>query len=204
MIVATQSKYCTPEEYLELEEQAEFKNEYLDGEIVPMAGATANHNILTGKFHARILLALEDLNYAVFMSDMRLWIPSYRRYTYPDVMMVDGEPIFTDEKQTAIINPCLIVEILSRSTKDYDKTDKFKKYRSIASFREYVLISQTSYNVEQYTKQEDGRWLLTEYLEEDSILKLESVNFEIALKDLYKRVNVDLENPNLENSNPES
>ncbi|WP_204104731.1 MULTISPECIES: Uma2 family endonuclease [Spirulina sp. CCY15215] len=192
MIVATQSKYFTPEEYLELEEQAEFKNEYLDGEIVPMAGATANHNKISLNFCRSFPLSIDEKDYDIFMSDMRLWIPSYRRYTYPDVMMTDGEPIFTDEKQTAIINPCLIVEILSRSTKDYDKTDKFKKYRSIASFQEYILISQTSYNVEQYTKQKDGRWLLTEYLEEDSILKLEAVNFEIALKDLYKRVNFDL------------
>ncbi|MGK7929653.1 MAG: Uma2 family endonuclease [Spirulina sp.] len=194
MIAATQSQYYTPEEYLKLEERAEFKSEYLDGEIIPMAGATANHNVLTGKFHARILLALEDLNYAVFMSDMRLWLPNYRRYTYPDVMVVDGEPIFTDEKQTAIMNPCVIVEILSVSTKDYDKTDKFKKYRSLPEFQEYILISQTSYSIEQYTKREDGRWLLTEYLEENDVLKLESVDFEISLKDLYKRVNFDVVN----------
>ncbi|MEM9541374.1 MAG: Uma2 family endonuclease [Cyanobacteria bacterium P01_E01_bin.42] len=191
MVAATQSKYYTPEEYLELEERADFKSEYLDGEIVPMAGATANHNFLTGKFHARALLALEDLNYAVFMSDMRLWLPSYRHYTYPDVMIVDGEPIFTDEKQKAIINPCVIIEILSGSTKDYDRVDKFKKYRSLPGFQEYILISQTDYSVEQYAKKEINRWLLTEYLNENDILKLESVNFEISLQDLYKRVKFD-------------
>lgn len=187
MVIATTKRY-TVAEYLELEEQAEFKSEFVDGEIVSMAGATANHNILTAKFLARILLALEDLDYAVFMSDMRLWMPDYSRYTYPDVMVVAGQPIFTDEKQTAITNPCLIVEVLSNSTQEYDRASKFKLYRSISSFREYVLVYQNNYCVEQYIKQDDGRWILTEYLEEDAVLKLESVSFEIGLRDLYKRV----------------
>ena len=187
MVIATTKRY-TVAEYLELEEQAEFKSEFVDGEIVSMAGATANHNILTAKFLARIFLALEDLDYAVFMSDMRLWMPDYSRYTYPDVMVVAGQPIFTDEKQTAITNPCLIVEVLSNSTQEYDRASKFKLYRSISSFREYVLVYQNNYCVEQYIKQDDGRWILTEYLEEDAVLKLESVSFEIGLRDLYKRV----------------
>ncbi|MBP0022297.1 MAG: Uma2 family endonuclease [Cyanobacteria bacterium SBLK] len=189
MIAATQSKYFTPEEYLELEEQADFKSEYLDGEIVPMAGATANHNRISLNFCRLFPLTIDRKEYEVFMSDMRLWLPRYRRYTYPDVMIVDGEPIFTDEKQKAIINPCVIVEILSDSTKDYDKTDKFKKYRSLPEFQEYILISQIDYNIDQYAKQEDNRWLLTEYLSENDVLKLASVNFEISLQDLYKRVN---------------
>ena len=186
MVIATTKRY-TVAEYLELEEQAEFKSEFVDGEIVSMAGATANHNILTAKFLARILLALEDLDYGVFMSDMRLWMPDYSRYTYPDVMVVAGQPIFTDEKQTAITNPCLIVEVLSNSTQEYDRASKFKLYRSILSFRDYVLVYQNNYCVEQYTKQNDGRWIFTEYLQEDAVLKLESVSFEISLRDLYKR-----------------
>lgn len=187
MVLATTKRY-TVDEYLELEAKAEFKSEFVDGEIIPMAGATANHNILTAKFLARILLALEDLNYSVFMSDMRLWMPEHKRYTYPDVMVIEGKSVFTDEKQTAITNPLLIVEILSNSTQSYDRADKFKLYRSIPSFKEYVLIYQNSFWVEQYTKQPDNRWILTEYLEEDAILKLECVSFEISLRDLYKRV----------------
>lgn len=187
MVLATTKRY-TVDEYLELEAKAEFKSEFVDGEIIPMAGATANHNILTAKFLARILLALEDLNYSVFMSDMRLWMPEHKRYTYPDVMVVEGKSVFTDEKQTAITNPFLIVEILSNSTQGYDRADKFKLYRSIASFKEYVLVYQNSFCVEQYTKHADNKWLLTEYLGEDAVLKLEYVSFEISLKDLYKRV----------------
>jgi len=187
MVLAT-SKRFTVVEYLEREAQAEFKSEFVDGEIIPMAGATANHNILTGKFYARILLALEDSNYAVFMSDMRLWMTEHNRYTYPDVMVVEGESSFTDDKQTAITNPCLIVEILSNSTRGYDHADKFKLYRSIPAFKEYILIYQGSYGVEQYSKQTDGRWILTEYIGLDAVLKLETIDFEISLRDLYRRV----------------
>ncbi|MBD2318425.1 Uma2 family endonuclease [Phormidium tenue] len=187
MVLATTKRY-TVDEYLELEEKADFKSEFVNGDIIPMAGATANHNILTAKFLARILLALEDLDYAVFMSDMRLWMPDQKRYTYPDVMVVEGQPIFTDEKQTGITNPCLIVEVLSNSTGEYYRANKFKLYRSIASFREYILIDQSSYGVDQYTKRNDGKWVLSDYVGEDAILKLESVNFEISLRDLYKRV----------------
>lgn len=187
MVLAATKRY-TVDEYLELEEKAEFKNKFVNGDIIPMAGATANHNILTAKFLARILLALEDLDYAVFMSDMRLWMPDQKRYTYPDVMVVEGQPIFTDDKQTGITNPCLIVEVLSNSTGEYDRENKFKLYRSIPSFKEYILVEQTSYGVEQYAKQTDGKWILADCVGEDAVLKLESVDFEISLMDLYKRV----------------
>ena len=187
MVLAATKRY-TVDEYLELEEKAEFKSEFVNGDIIPMAGATANHNILTAKFLARILLALEDLDYAVFMNDMRLWMPDQERYTYPDVMVVKGQPIFTDEKQTGITNPCLIVEVLSNSTGEYDRENKFKLYRSIPSFQEYILVEQTSYGVEQYAKQTNGQWILDDYVGENAVLKLESVDFEISLMDLYKRV----------------
>jgi len=187
MILTTTKRYSVSE-YLELEEKAEFKSEFVDGEILAMAGASANHNILTAKFLARIFLALEDLDYSVFMSDMRVWMPVHNRYTYPDVVVVAGQPIFTDQKQTGITNPCLIVEVLSDSTGGYDRENKFKLYRSIPSFREYILISQNGYAVEQYAKQANGKWILADCIGEDEILKLESINFEISLRDLYKRV----------------
>ncbi len=187
MVIATTKRY-TVAEYLELEEQAEFKSEFVDGDIISMAGATANHNKIALNFCRLFPISITGQDYDIFMSDMRLWMPDYNRYTYPDVMVVVEQPIFTDEKQIAITNPCLIVEILSNSTHEYDRASKFKLYRSILSFREYVLVYQNNYCVEQYTKRDDGRWILTEYLEEDAVLKLESVSFEISLRDLYKRV----------------
>jgi len=187
MVLTTTKRYSVAE-YLELEEKAEFKSEFMDGEIIPMAGASANHNKISLNFCRLFPLSIGKQEYEVFMSDMRLWMSDYNRYTYPDVMVVEGQPIFTDEKQTGITNPCLIVEILSNSTGEYDRTNKFKLYLSIASFREYILINQNSYGVDQYTKQNDGRWIITEYLGEDALLKLESINFQISLSDLYKRI----------------
>jgi Uma2 family endonuclease len=187
MVVAVARQH-TPTEYLEREAQADFKSELIDGDIIPVAGASANHNILTGKFHARLLLALEDLNYSVFMSDLRLWLSPHASYTYPDVMVIAGTPQFTDSKQTALTNPCLIVEILSASTEDYDKSAKFRLYRSIPEFAEYILVDQTTYHVEQFTRVKPHQWLMTEWVGADAVMPLKSVAVEIALKDLYKRV----------------
>lgn len=107
--------------------------------MIPVAGPTVDRNMLTGKFHARLLLALEDSDYTVFMSDMRLWLSQHESYTYPDVMVVAGEPQFTSATQTAIANPCLIVEVLSSSTEGYDKSAKFRLYRSLRRFYRIYL-----------------------------------------------------------------
>jgi Uma2 family endonuclease len=190
MVLAATKRY-TASEYLALEEKAEFKSEFINGEIISMAGASANHNILTGKFHALLLLALEDLEYSVFMSDMRLWIPEYNRYTYPDVMVVAGEPVFVDQKQMEVTNPCLIVEILSNSTQTYDHDSKFRQYRSIPTFQEYILVYQHGYEVDHYVKESEDRWVLMTHKGEEAVIKLTSMHLEIRLQDLYKRVKFD-------------
>ncbi|WP_017712995.1 Uma2 family endonuclease [Prochlorothrix hollandica] len=178
----------TAAEYLAQEPQADRKNELIQGTLFPMAGASANHNLLTGKFHARLLLALEDLNYTVFMSDMRLAIPDQATYTYPDVMVIKGEPQFQTPRQTEVLNPCLIIEILSDSTANYDKTAKFQLYRTLPSLEEYILVSQQDYRLEHYTKLDDRRWLLQDITGLEASLQLSSVNLSLSLQDLYKRV----------------
>ncbi|MEJ1936451.1 Uma2 family endonuclease, partial [Nostoc sp. NIES-2111] len=130
MQVATQKRFYTPEEYLELEEKAEFKSEYCDGEIIPMTGGTTNHNKIAGNFYAYLKYALRRQKYEIYIADVRLWIPRYRQYTYPDVMLIQGEPVYTGTNTTTVMNPSLIVEVLSKSTKDYDQGDKFLYYRS--------------------------------------------------------------------------
>jgi Uma2 family endonuclease len=187
MVLAATKRY-TVSEYLALEDKAEFKSEFINGEIIPMAGASANHNILTGKFHALLLLSLEDQEYSVFMSDMRLWMPEYSRYTYPDVMVVAGEPVFVDQRQMEVTNPCLIVEILSSSTQGYDHDGKFRQYRSLSSFRECVLVYQNGYEVDHYVKESEDRWVLLTHRGEGAVIKLVSVPLEVSLRDLYKRV----------------
>lgn len=138
----TQQKYYSPEEYLALEEAAEYKNEYIDGQIVPMASESTNHNHLAGNFATKLKLALKELDYEVFIFRVRLGIPKRSIYTYPDVMVVDGELEYFKDRNT-ITNPKIIVEVLSNSTEGYDRIDKFAAYRTIPSFAEYLLFDQT-------------------------------------------------------------
>jgi Uma2 family endonuclease len=184
----TEKRYHTPEEYLALEEAAEYKSEYIDGEIIPMAGGTVNHNRITLNFSAALNFAFKQQDYEAFMSDMRLWMPQKRIYTYPDVMLVAGEPQYYNNRTDIITNPQVIVEVLSKSTKGYDREDKFEAYRAIATFQEYLLIDQTRIRVEQYSKTANKRWSFQEYDQEDEKVSLTSVPFEISLQDLYHKV----------------
>ncbi|NEP12195.1 MAG: Uma2 family endonuclease [Symploca sp. SIO2C1] len=189
MQLQTQKRYYTPQEYLELEDKAKYKNEYRDGKIVPMTGGTTNHNKIALNFAANLKFGLRGKNYDIYIGDVRLWIPRYRQYTYPDVMVIEGEPIYTGTGTTTVTNPLLIVEVLSKSTKNYDLGDKFIYYRSIPEFKEYILIDQTKYHVMQYAKNPDGQWLLTEQELTEGVLELSSVKFQIHLKDIYEKVN---------------
>lgn len=188
MSVQIEQKYYTPEEYFALEEKAEYKSEYRDGEIIPMTGATTNHNKIALNFCRRFPLEIEGQEYETYISDVRLGIPTYRLYTYPDIMIIRGEPIFEGKTTNTVINPCLIVEVLSKSTQDYDRTDKFKYYRSIPKFEEYILIDQYSFSIEQYIKQSNDRWLINYYEGEQSVLCLSSIPFQISFFDIYFKI----------------
>lgn len=192
MVLQTEKRYYTPEEYLELEEKAEFKSEYRDGEIIPMTGGTTNHNKIAGNFYKKFPLTVQGQAYDIYFGDVRLWIPRYRLYTYPDVMVVKGEPVYEGTSTTTITNPLLIVEVLSNSTKNYDKTDKFKYYRSIPEFLEYIMIDQYNFSVEHFTKKTEGQWLFQEYEGQDAVLVLDCIDFQISFRDIYERVNFEL------------
>ncbi len=192
----TQTRYYTPEEYLELEENAEYKSEYRDGEIIPMTGGTTNHNKIALNFAAYLKFGLKKQNYDVYIGDVRLWIPRYRQHTYPDIMVIQGEPIYTGANTTTVMNPLLIAEVLSKSTSNYDQSDKFMYYRSIPEFKEYILINQYQYHVMQYVKTDDSKWIFTELQSELDILTLETIDFQIALSDLYEQVNFTQVNEN--------
>ncbi|EKQ70045.1 hypothetical protein OsccyDRAFT_0306 [Leptolyngbyaceae cyanobacterium JSC-12] len=185
----TQTRRYTPEEYLELEEHADYKSEYHDGEIIPMTGGTTNHNKIAGNLYAFLKFALRGKGYEPYIGDVRLWIPRHTLYTYPDVMVIQGQPIYEGKGTTTVTNPLLIAEILSPSTRSYDQSDKFAYYRSIPSFQEYVLIDQSQLHVMHYCKLEDGKWLLTEIEGDNAVLTLSSVEFEISFADLYEGVN---------------
>lgn len=184
----TQTRTYTPEEYLELEEKAEYKNEYRDGEIIPIAGGTTNHNKIALNFAAALKYGLKKQNYDVYIGDIRLWIPRYRQYTYPDVMLIKGEPIYQNANTTTVMNPLLIAEVLSKSTSNYDQGDKFLYYRSIPEFKEYILINQYQYHVMHYVKTDDGKWIFTELESESDTLTLQNLDFQIDFQDLYEQV----------------
>ncbi|QYX30959.1 Uma2 family endonuclease [Sphaerospermopsis torques-reginae] len=184
----TQTRTYTPEEYLELEEKAEYKNEYRDGEIIAMAGGTTNHNKIALNFAAALKYGLKKQNYDVYIGDVRLWIPRYRQYTYSDVMVIEGEPIYQNANTTTVMNPLLIAEVLSKSTSNYDQSDKFLYYRSIPEFKEYILINQYQYHVMHYVKTDDGKWIFTELESESDTLTLQNLDFQIDFQDLYEQV----------------
>lgn len=184
----TQTRTYTPEEYLELEEKAEYKNEYRDGEIIPIAGGTTNHNKIALNFAAALKYGLKKQNYDVYIGDVRLWIPRYRQYTYPDVMLIKGEPIYQNANTTTVMNPLLIAEVLSKSTSNYDQGDKFLYYRSIPEFKEYILINQYQYHVMHYVKTDDGKWIFTELESKSDTLTLQNLDFQIDFQDLYEQV----------------
>jgi Uma2 family endonuclease len=189
MQVQTLKHLYTPEEYLKLEEKAESKSEYRDGEIVPMTGGTTNHNQICLNLAANLKFGLRGQNYRVYIGDVRLWIPRYRQHTYPDVMIIEGEPIYTGTNTTTITNPSLIVEVLSKSTQNYGQGDKFLYYRSITEFKEYILIDQKQHHVMQYVKTADDRWVFTELTSESAVLSFSLLEFQISLSELYEQVN---------------
>jgi Uma2 family endonuclease len=177
----------TPEQYLEMERNAEFKSEYDDGFITAMAGASAQHNVIAGNMHGEIRTQLKNRRCVVYMSDVRLLVSPTGLYTYPDVMALCGEPQFEGEEPKTLLNPTTIVEVLSDSTESYDRGRKFGHYRRLPSLCEYVLITQDEVKVERYVRQGDD-WILTELSHLDDLLRLPSIDCEVPLREIYAKV----------------
>ncbi len=177
----------TPQEYLALERKSETRNEYYNGEIFAMAGASREHNLIAGNLFRDIGNQLEDRPCETYMNDMRVWIEATGLYTYPDVVVVCGEPRFQDREVDTLLNPTVIVEVLSPSTEAYDRGDKFRHYRRIDSLHEFVLISQDRMMVERYTRQGKD-WVLSDMTDPDQVLKLESIGCRIPLGRIYAKI----------------
>jgi len=192
MVVQVAKRYYSPEEYLVWEAGADFRSEYLDGEIVPMAGGTTNHNEIVTNLCVALKPPLRAKGYRLFTENLRVWIERYRIYTYPDVMVIAGEPIYSGAGTTTVVNPSLIVEVASKSTKNYDQGDKFDYYRSLPSFQEYVLVEQDRWRVVQHLKTPSGQWLLTDYETQDAVMELASLDLAVALSEIYAEVDFSL------------
>ncbi|EAZ88215.1 Uma2 family endonuclease [Crocosphaera chwakensis] len=185
---ATVIKTFSIEEYLKQEEKAESKSEYIDGQIIPMTGGTINHNQIVGNIYAELHFAFKKLDYRVYVENVRLWIPEKRICTYPDIMVIKDEPIYYENRKDTILNPSLIIEVLSPSTQNYDKEGKFAAYRTIKTLKEYVLISQTQISGEKFVKTGNKQWLFQEYHQEDQQIDLELNDMSLNFSEIYHKV----------------
>jgi Uma2 family endonuclease len=187
-IAQTTERIYTADEYLELEIASETRSEYRNGEIIPMTGGTFNHNDIGGNLYILLKTALKGKNYRSFYADQRVWIPAANIHAYPDVMIVPKPIELQTGRKDTVTNPCFIAEVLSKSTQNYDRSEKFVAYRTIPSFGEYLLISQYSVRVEHHVKTAPDRWLLSEYTDPSIILTLSSFDLQLSIADLYENI----------------
>ena len=182
------TKYYTPEEYLAIEEAAEYRSEYYKGKIFAMAGGSINHNRIVRNLSRKLDQALLNSKCEPFMTDVKVWVEQKDLFTYPDVIVVCGEPEFYQDRDETITNPIIIIEVLSDSTKNYDRNEKFEFYRALASFGEYILIDQHRIHVEHFYLESKKKWIYTDYSDLNDVLKFNKIEFQLSLKDIYDRV----------------
>lgn len=181
----------TSEEYLALERQAEHRSEYYAGEIFAMSGASEVHNLIAGNIFASLHSQFRGHSCRVYMSDMRVKVSASGLYTYPDVVAVCGERQFDDVQHDTLLNPNVIIEVLSPSTEAYDRGNKAAQYRQLTSLAEHLLVSQEQMHVEQYIRQADGQWLFSEVSGKEARIHLPSVKAVLALAEIYDNVPFD-------------
>jgi Uma2 family endonuclease len=190
--MSTQPKvFYTPEEYLALEREAEYKSEYFNGEIFAMTGASRRHDLIAVNILASLHGQLKNRSCEIYPSDMRVKVSPAGLYTYPDVSIVCGEPLFDGKQKDTLLNPTVLVEVLSKSTASYDRGEKFEQYRKLDSLTDYLVVAQNKYHVEHYTRQPDSRWLLSETEDLQQTIHLSSIECDLALADIYDKVEVD-------------
>ena len=190
---AQPNKHWTPEEYLAFERASEEKHEYLAGEVYLMTGASRAHNLIVVNLAAILGNQLKSRDCEAYVNDMRVRISALRSYTYPDVVVVCGEAKFEDNEFDTLLNPTVIIEVLSPSTEIYDRGKKFQLYRTLDSLQEYVLISQDAPRIEHFARQESGQWLLSEVTDLQAQLILPAVGCTLALEDVYNKVTFEAE-----------
>jgi len=182
----TFTKKYTLREYFEQEIQSQTRHEYLDGRITAMTGGTPTHNRIIANLLVALYTKLKNQSYAVFVTDQRLWIPERQMATYPDIM-VTSEPLsYQEGRKDTLVNPVLITEVLSASTANYDREDKFAAYRTIPTFQEYLLISQERCYIEQFYKK-DNNWFFKAF-ETPTIITLKSLQIEVEIADIYNKI----------------
>lgn len=185
----------TPEEYLRIERAAEWKSEFVDGEMFAMAGASYRHTVITANLTGELRDRLRNGPCTVSSSDLRVATDRRRHYTYPDVVVVCDPPQFVDGEHDTVTNPALIAEVLSDSTEKYDRGGKFERYRAVASFSEYLLVSQDRVHVELFSRQSDGRWVLRDWNDPEAEIEIESIHCRLKVAEVYAKVTFDDQPP---------
>src|SRR5205085_6238647 len=180
--------YLSPEEYLAIERKAEYKSEYIDGVLYAMAGGSERHNLIAGNILTELNIQLRERPCRVYPSDLKVRISKAKKFFYPDVSVVCGETKFADDARDVILNPVLIVEVLSESTAAFDRGKKFQSYQQIESLQEYLLVAQDEFIVEHYLRQEQNHWLYTKVLGLEETLALPTLKCQLALSDIYSKV----------------
>lgn len=187
-MVMDAKRVVSPEEYLALERQALDKSEFFNGEIIPMAGATRNHNRIRDNVNGKIIQHLEESSCQSFSSDMRVHLPATGLYAYPDIVIVCGEPQLLPDEFDNLLNPTVLLEVMSEGTEDYDRGRKFVRYRSIPSFQEYILIDSQTVGVEVWRKNDLGQWTLVEQITDPtSQFTIQAIGLTISLPQTYAR-----------------
>lgn len=191
--MSTQPKHLlTPEEYLEVERQAEFKSEYCQGVMFAMSGGVSAHNLIA--VHVAFLLSLQvrSRDWFVYNSDMRVRVSQTGLYTYPDVAVVCGERKFLDSRRDTLLNPGVIIEVLSPSTEAYDRGRKFEHYRSLESLAAYLLIASDRMQADLFTPRNASQWLLTSVDRPEDIIELKSIDCRLNLAEIYEKAGPDI------------
>lgn len=182
--------FLTAEQYLDIERGAEYKSEYWRGEMFDMSGATRSHNVIAFNTVGQLREQLRLKSCEGYGSDMRVFVPKAGLYTYPDVTVVCGPPQFLDGQHDTLLNPAMIIEVLSPSTEAYDRGLKFERYRSIDSLRQYLLLAQDRVQADLYTRQEASQWLFTSASRLEDFLDLDSVGCRLSLAECYEKVEI--------------
>ena len=189
MATAAAYAYLTQEDYLAFEREADIKHEYCNGQLYAMSGASRAHNLISGNIFGELRAQLKGRTCEVYMSEMRVLVDAVRSYRYPDVVVACDAPRFQDDVFDTLLNPTVIVEVLSLSTEAHDRGEKFAEYAQLVSLREYVLVAQKAVHVEHYLRQ-GPRWVSRECRDLDAVLQLVSIDCALPLRDIYEKVKV--------------
>lgn len=181
----------TPEEYLRIERAAEWKSEYVDGEMFSMPRPSFRHTIITANVAAELGNQLLNRPSTVSVSALRVATDRRRHYIYPDVVVLCEPPKYVDEQRDTVTNPALIAEVLSDSTEKYDRGGKFERYRSVPTLSEYLLLAQDRVHVELFSRQADGRWSLRDWNDPAAEIEIESIHCRLKIADVYAKVMFD-------------